>query len=411
MTLLLTLDDGSIHRKLVDAVELARAAASEEAEVEAVGAYVGVEHEDAVSVSHLFEAGVPGYRGWRWSVTVATADEDAPVTVSEVVLIPGPDAKVAPPWVPWERRVQAGDLGVGDIFPTDKDDPRLAPAYLVSDDPAVEEVAHEAGLGRVHVLSRLGREEAAARWRGGEYGPRSDMARSAPGVCGTCGFYVPLAGSLRGAFGVCTNDIAPADGHVVNVEYGCGAHSEVEVEMSSSIPVAELVYDDSLIDLLADEAPEVEETTEVSDPPVSEAPEAPVSDAEAPVAEAPVAKEPVAEAPVAEEPAAEEPAADAEAPVAEVSVADAPIDEAPVVEAAAEAPIADAEAPVAEVSVADAPIDEAPVVEADAEAPVADAEAPVAELPVAELLVAEAPIAVVDVSDVSDVTAESSSDI
>jgi hypothetical protein len=355
MTLLLTLDDGSIHRKLVDAVEFARAAAAEEAEVQRVGAYVGVEREDAVSVSHLFEAGVPGYRGWRWSVTVATAGDDAPVTVSEVVLIPGPDAKVAPPWVPWERRVQAGDLGVGDIFPTDKDDPRLAPAYLVSDDPAVEEVAHEAGLGRVHVLSRFGREEAAARWRGGEYGPRSDMARSAPGVCGTCGFYLPLAGSLRGAFGVCTNDIAPADGHVVNVEYGCGAHSEIEVEMSSSIPVAELVYDDSLIDLLADEIPEV------SDPPVSEAPEE--------------------ETPVV--------AAD-EAPGTETSVAEAPVAEAD------EAPAA--EAPVVDAPVAESPVAEAPVVEAD--------EALVGGAPVAE-----ASASVAGVSDVSDLNAESPSDI
>ncbi|MDT7729582.1 MAG: hypothetical protein QOI21_6158 [Actinomycetota bacterium] len=262
MTLLLTLDDGSIHRKLVDAVELARAAAAEEAEVERVGAYVGVEAEDAVAVSHLFEAGVPGYRGWRWSVTVATADEDAPVTVSEVVLIPGPDALVAPAWVPWERRVQAGDLGVGDIFPTEKDDPRLVPAYLASDDPAVEEVAIEAGLGRIQVLSRFGREEAAARWQGGEYGPRSDMARSAPFSCGTCGFYVPLAGSMRGAFGVCTNDISPADGHAVNVEYGCGAHSEIEVEVTSSIPVAELVYDDSLIDLVSVERTQVSEDSE-----------------------------------------------------------------------------------------------------------------------------------------------------
>lgn len=253
MTLLLTLDDGSIHRKLVDAVELARAAAAEEAEVAQVGAYVGVEHEDAVSVSHLFEAGVPGYRGWRWSVTVATAGDGMPVTVSEVVLVPGPDALLAPPWVPWERRVRAGDLGVGDIFPTGKDDPRLAPAYFASDDPAVEEVALDVGFGRVHVLSRFGREDAAARWHSGDYGPRSDMARGVPFSCGTCGFYVPLAGSMRGAFGVCTNDISPADGHAVDVEYGCGAHSEVEVEVSSSVPVAELVYDDSLIDVVSGE--------------------------------------------------------------------------------------------------------------------------------------------------------------
>lgn len=249
MTLLLTLDDGAVRRALAGAVELAREAALDEAGAGQVGAHAGIHSEDAVSVSHLFEAEVPGYRGWHWSVTVATAGAAEPVTVSEVVLTPGPDALVAPKWVPWERRVRAGDLGVGDIFPTDEDDPRLVPAYLRSDDPAVEEVALEAGLGRVHVLSRYGRQEAAARWRNGEFGPRSDMARSAPANCGTCGFYLPLAGSLRAAFGVCGNEIAPADGQVVNAEYGCGAHSEVEVEVTSSVPVAELVYDDSLLDM------------------------------------------------------------------------------------------------------------------------------------------------------------------
>ena len=258
MTLLLTLDDGSVQRKLADAVEFARAAVLEDAPEEQIGTHVGAAREDAVTASHLFEAQVPGYRGWRWSVTIALAGDDEPVTVSEVVLVPGPEARIAPAWVPWERRVRAGDLGVGDIFPTDDNDPRLAPAYLQSDDPAVEEVAHDAGSGRIHVLSRFGRTDAAARWHGGEFGPRSDMARSAPDVCGTCGFFVPLAGSLRGVFGVCSNDIAPADGHVVDVEYGCGAHSEVEVEVTSSVPVAELVYDDSLLDFAP--APEVVET-------------------------------------------------------------------------------------------------------------------------------------------------------
>ncbi|WP_315655706.1 DUF3027 domain-containing protein [Amycolatopsis sp. PS_44_ISF1] len=248
MTLLLTLDDGSIHRKLADAADVARAAVLADAPADQVGEHAGVEREDAVSASHLFEASVPGYLGWHWSVTVALAGPDQPVTVSELALVPGPAALVAPTWVPWEQRVRAGDLGVGDIFPADKDDARLVPAYLQSDDPAVEEVAHEAGLGRVHVLSRFGRQDAAARWHEGEFGPRSDMARSAPGTCGACGFFVPLAGSLRGSFGGCTNDISPADGHIVDVEYGCGAHSEVEVEITSSIPVAELVYDDSLLD-------------------------------------------------------------------------------------------------------------------------------------------------------------------
>ncbi len=249
MTRLLTHDVGTIRRKLLDAVEPAREAAVQDAGVGNVGEYVGSVNEDAFAVTHLFDSTLPGYRGWRWSVTVATADDEAPVTVSEVVLTPGPDAIVAPRWVPWARRVRPGDLGVGDIFPTQPDDPRLAPTYATLDDPEAEEATREIGLGRVRVMSRQGRKEAATRWHRSEFGPRSDMARSAPATCGTCGFYLQLAGSLRTAFGVCGNEISPADGHVVHAEFGCGAHSEVEVETSPSVPVAELVYDDSLLDV------------------------------------------------------------------------------------------------------------------------------------------------------------------
>ena len=413
MTLLLTLDDGSVQRKLADAVEFARATVLEHAPEDQLGAHVGVTREDAVTASHLFEAQVPGYGGWRWSVTVALAGDDEPVTASEVVLVPGPDALIAPPWVPWERRVRAGDLGVGDIFPTDENDPRLAPAYLQSDDPAVEEVAAEAGLGRVHVLSRLGRTEAAARWHGGEFGPRSDMARSAPDVCGTCGFFVPLAGSLRGVFGVCSNDIAPADGHVVDVEYGCGAHSEVEVEVTSSVPVAELVYDDSLLDYTP--APAVVETAAAE--PETAVAEADVSPAEvepdaevAAVAEAdvsPAEVEPDAEvAAVADadvSPAEVEPEVAAVAEVPEP--AEAEPTQAEVTDAAAAPVPAEAEAPEgtqpvvveepaqAEVTdvVAEPQVAEAGETSAPVEAEVAEAEPDQAEV-VAESQVAETPV-------------------
>lgn len=240
--------------RLVDAVEQARAAAVEEAAADlgpkaaegAVGEHLDVVREAPDAVSHHFAATQGGYQGWRWSVTLATAGEDAPVTVSEVVLIPGPDALVAPAWVPWEERVRPGDLGVGDLLPTPQEDPRLVPGYLASDDPAVEEVALEVGLGRRLVLSRYGREEAARRWHDGPHGPASDMARAAPAPCGICGFFLPLAGSLRGAFGVCANEYSPADGAVVDVGFGCGAHSDVQPESSSPVAVAELVYDDGV---------------------------------------------------------------------------------------------------------------------------------------------------------------------
>ncbi|GAB3135327.1 hypothetical protein GCM10027258_07620 [Amycolatopsis stemonae] len=395
MTLLLTLDDGSVQRKLADAVEFARAAVLEDAPEEQIGAHVGVSREDAVTASHLFEAQVPGYRGWRWSVTVALAGDDEPVTTSEVVLVPGPSALIAPAWVPWERRVRAGDLGVGDIFPTDDNDPRLAPAYLQSDDPAVEEVSHEAGLGRVHVLSRFGRTDAATRWHSGEFGPRSDMARSAPDVCGTCGFFVPLAGSLRGVFGVCSNDISPADGHVVDVEYGCGAHSEVEVEVTSSVPVAELVYDDSLLDFEpVAEGAEPESAAAAGEPEAAvaepaesaaeaeAAPEAVEAKTAAPEAKTAEAEPEAAAAETVEPEAAAEPesaAAEPETGIAEADLAPAEVEP----EVAAEP--ADAESPAAGVV--------AEPVEADVVAE-PDAAAGVAEVPVpghAEPVAAEAP--------------------
>jgi len=236
-----------------EAVARARAAAVEDAVldlgsaagVEAVGEHVEAITEDGGAVTHCFAARQGGYRGWRWSVTLASAADDD-VTVSEVVLLPGPDALVGPVWLPWQQRVRAGDLGVGDLLPTAAADVRLAPAYVQSDDPAVEEVAHEVGLGRLTVLSRAGRDELAQRWQDGPRGPGADMARAAPGACGTCGFLLPLAGSLRAVFGVCGNEYSPADGAVVAVGYGCGAHSSVTAEPSAPITVAELVYDDGV---------------------------------------------------------------------------------------------------------------------------------------------------------------------
>lgn len=251
--------------RLAAAVELAREAAERDArdivDGDAVGAHVGVQPEDGAAATHLFEANYPGYRGWRWAVTVAGGPvDDEPVTVSEVVLLPGPDALVAPEWVPWEQRVRAGDLGVGDLLPPPPDDPRLVPGYLRSDDPAVEEAAMELGLGRPRVLSWGGRLDAAQRWQEAR-GPSSDMAQSAPGTCGTCGFYLPLAGSLRAAFGACGNEFAPADGKVVHAGFGCGAHSEVEVEPTPLAPVAEVVYDDTQLDVIPVEPVTVEPVT------------------------------------------------------------------------------------------------------------------------------------------------------
>jgi Protein of unknown function (DUF3027) len=225
------------------AVDIARAAARAVGG-DAVGEHRGVHAEDYRVVTHAFAATLPGYRGWYWAVSVARAPRNSHVTVDDVVLLPGEGALLAPPWVPWSERVEPGDLAPGDLVPPVADDVRLVPAYVLSDDPQVADVAFELGLGRVHVLSRDGRTEAAGRWHDSDYGPNSPMARQAPAQCGTCGFLVPVAGALRAAFGVCANEISPADGRVVNVEYGCGAHSEASVAVPALADRVGDVYDD-----------------------------------------------------------------------------------------------------------------------------------------------------------------------
>jgi hypothetical protein len=221
-----------VDKVLAAAVEIAHAAAVEVGG-DAVGMHLGVHTDDERVATHAFDAALPGYAGWFWAVTVARAPRGKAPTVDEVVLLPGSEALLAPVWVPWEDRLQPGDLGPGDLLPPQPDDPRLVPAYVHSDDPAVEEVAFELGLGRERVMSLEGRLDTAERWFEGESGPRTAMARQAPARCGTCGFYLPLAGSLRAAFGVCGNEITATDGRVVSVEYGCGAHSEAVVDAPS----------------------------------------------------------------------------------------------------------------------------------------------------------------------------------
>lgn len=225
------------------AVELARAAAVDAAQAE-VGSHLGVHAEAELVVTHAFAAQLAGYAGWHWAVTVARAPGSDEATVDEIVLLPGEDALLAPSWVPWSERVRPGDLGPGDLLPSEPDDARLAPAYLLSDDPAVEEVAFELGLGRIRVLSREGRLDAAIRWQAGEGGPDTPMARQAPAHCGTCGFFLPLAGSLRAGFGVCGNEVASSDGRVVSVEHGCGAHSDAALDVPPLAEPVGAVYDD-----------------------------------------------------------------------------------------------------------------------------------------------------------------------
>jgi hypothetical protein len=223
--------------------DLARAAAEETAGVMGVGEYLGAQADDTRVLSHFFACPHPGYRGWRWSVTVARASRSRVVTIDEVVLLPGEGALLASPWVPWAERIQPRDVTPGVLLPSSGDDVRLEPGYTGGQDatnpePAemslIRTVVAELGLGRERVLSAEGRDEAAERWLAGEGGPDNLLSRLAPDVCETCGFFVRLQGSLGTVFGVCANAFSASEGTVVSVDHGCGAHSNVLADERSA---------------------------------------------------------------------------------------------------------------------------------------------------------------------------------
>jgi hypothetical protein len=246
------------------AVDLARAVAQDMAVAGQVGPHRGIEVDGDRVVTHLFDCQDPAYTGWRWAITVARASRAKLVTVSEGVLLPGPDSLLAPDWIPWRDRVRPGDVGVGDLLPVGQDDERLVPAAVLEGDdgvldwddsadweggqdllaamnltaaaegslaegpPAEQPPAADASPApvRARVLSAIGRDETAARWYGGEHGPSTPLAHAAPAPCATCGFLVRLGSPLGRVFGVCANEYAPDDGKVVSLDHGCGAHSE-----------------------------------------------------------------------------------------------------------------------------------------------------------------------------------------
>ncbi|MFD5423039.1 DUF3027 domain-containing protein [Streptomyces sp. NPDC127069] len=264
-------------RLCAEAVELAREAAEEAAHPGVVGEHVSVVAEGDRVVTHFFECSEPGYRGWRWAVTVTRASRAKNVTLDETVLLPGDDALLAPEWVPWSERLRPGDMGPGDLLPTDAEDLRLEPGYSGEDAPppnsavsaemaelveaedadvtdrvvapargSITSVAEELGMRRARVLSRYGLHTAADRWDEA-FGAKTPMAQAAPASCVSCGFLVAIGGSLGQAFGVCANEFGPADGRLVSLSYGCGGHSEAAVMPKPPRP-AEPVLDSMAID-------------------------------------------------------------------------------------------------------------------------------------------------------------------
>jgi hypothetical protein len=106
------------------AFEVAYAALLEITPVETIGDPAGEVVESDGVVSVLFDCALPGYPGWKWTISVATIEGEAP-SVLEVELMPAEGALLSPDWVPWSDRLadyKAAQLAAGEIVESDDDD-------------------------------------------------------------------------------------------------------------------------------------------------------------------------------------------------------------------------------------------------------------------------------------------------
>ncbi|MEX1077981.1 MAG: DUF3027 domain-containing protein [Homoserinimonas sp.] len=109
--------------------EMGRAALLDITGAETIGEPAGSIDEGDGVISVYFDTTMPGYKGWRWTVSIAHIDGGDP-TVLETELTPGETALLSPAWVPWADRMadyeasqqDAGDESDGDGDDDDDDD-------------------------------------------------------------------------------------------------------------------------------------------------------------------------------------------------------------------------------------------------------------------------------------------------
>ena len=233
------------------AIERARTALCEITEPLSVGEHTAAKLQAERLVTHLFECNLAGYEGWRWAVTMARPPRGRTATVCELELLPGEEALLAPPWVPWADRLRSGDITRSDRLPKRETDERLEPGWESTGEEGDRVALDELDLGRARVLSHEGVQRAAQRWYDGEHGPQADGVRKARASCSSCGFLMLMAGQIRHVFGVCANELAVDDGRVVSLDHGCGAHSETDLpDQGPEWPVTPSRMDDSALEPL-----------------------------------------------------------------------------------------------------------------------------------------------------------------
>ena len=119
-------------------------------------------------------------------------------------------------------------------------------------DEDLEEAVSSLRLSRRRVMTAEALSQTAKRWYSGQHGPKSLSTKIADGkACSSCGFLIPLAGSLGSMFGVCANMWSPDDGRVVSLDHACGEHSDIEPPEPSQLWVQSApAYDDYHIDII-----------------------------------------------------------------------------------------------------------------------------------------------------------------
>ena len=216
---------------LKDAIDETLEIALEVIDEAELGEHLGYRAEGDRLLTHFFDCKKPGYVGWHWAITVSRVPRSRKVTVSEIDLLPGKSALLAPEWVPWEERLKPGDVSPGDVLPYRQDDDRLT---LIRD---ADGGSDEPPLSRLRVLSDEGVADVRRRWnRSVKSRTRGRKSRAS---CASCGFLVAIEGDLGKSFGVCANEWSNDDGRLVPLNYSCGAHSETDIQdQGTQWPVA-----------------------------------------------------------------------------------------------------------------------------------------------------------------------------
>ena len=106
--------------------ELGREALLDMTPAATIGEPAGSIDEGDGVVTLYFDTTMPGYKGWRWTVSIAHID-GGDATVLETELTPGETALLSPAWVPWADRLadyKAGqaEQASGDELDDDSDD-------------------------------------------------------------------------------------------------------------------------------------------------------------------------------------------------------------------------------------------------------------------------------------------------